>query len=140
MPMPDCVAPQSLATWSAVLLYGASALGVEALALLFTLRPVKGGAWRWLALRGLLLAGALAVAAWSLVVRASAQAVYDGYVALFEWNPGVCVWGGGHAGPNYYAGFQQHMQAVAAPIERSATTASGASAVLLIIGVYLLAR
>lgn len=72
MPMPDCVPPQSLATWSVVLLYGAIALGVEALALLFTLRPVKGGSWGWLALRGLLAAGALAVAAWSLTIRASA--------------------------------------------------------------------
>ena len=61
--MPDCAPPQSLATWSALLLYGAIAMGVEALALLYTLRPVKSGSWRWLALRGVLLASALAVAA-----------------------------------------------------------------------------
>ena len=85
--MPDCVPPQSLATWSALLLYGAIALGVEALALLFTLRPARGGSWGWPALRGVLLACALAAAIWSLTIRASAQAIYQRYVALFDWNP-----------------------------------------------------
>ncbi len=88
--MPDCVPPQSLATWSDVLLYGALALGVEALALLFTLRPAKGGSWRWLALRGVLFAGVVTVAVWSLTISASAQRDVRGYVTLFDWNSDAC--------------------------------------------------
>jgi hypothetical protein len=138
--MQTCVPPQSLATWSAVLLSGAIALGVEALALLFTLRPVRGGSWGGLALRGLLFAGALVVAIQSLAVRISAQATYAYYVTLFE--------GDANHDPNTIAcamditdpAFQQHMQAVVAPIEHAAAIASGAAAALLIMGVYLLAR
>lgn len=138
--MPDCVPPQSLATWSALLLYGAIALGVEALALLFTLRPVRGGPWGWLALRGVLLVSALAVTGWSLMVRASAQAMYAYYVMLFE--------GDDYHSPNTLAcamsatdpAFRQHIQAVVAPIEQSAALASGITVALLIVGIYLVAR
>ncbi len=136
--MPDCVPPQALATWSTVLLSETIALGVEALALLFTLRLVRGGSWGWLAMRGLLFAGALAVAAWSLVIFTSAQTIYQSYVTLFDWNPDAC-YGGLHAPPGAHTAFMRNMQAVSAPIEHTAAIASGASAALLIAGVYLLA-
>lgn len=139
--MPDCVPPQSLATWSDVLLYGALALGVEALALLFTLRPIKGGSWRWLALRGLLFAGVVTVAVWSLTISASAQAMYQGYVTLFDWNSDACLYAYDLQGPlSSQDAFQRLMQAAAAPIEHTAAIASGISAVLLLVGGYLLAR
>jgi hypothetical protein len=138
--MQTCVPPQSLATWSAVLLCGAIALGVEALALLFTLRPVRGGSWGGLALRGALFAGAFAVAAWSLMVRASAQVIYEHYLVVFE--------GDFSHPPNWIACamsattplFRQDMQAVVAPVEHAAAIASGAAAALLIMGAYLLVR
>jgi hypothetical protein len=137
--MPSCVPPQSLATWSALLLCGAIALGVEALALLFTLRPARGGAWGWPALRGVLLACALAAAIWSLTIRASAEAIYGRYGALFEWNPDACLGGMHHWSPESYAAFMRNMQAVAAPTEHAAAIASGASVILLIAGAYILA-
>lgn len=138
--MPDCVPPPSLATWTALLLYGAIALGVEAFILLFTLRPVRGGSWGVLALRGVLLVSALAVAVWSLVILANAQTMYQLYLVLFQ--------GDDNHPPNTVAcamyatepAFRQHMQAVIAPVEHTAAIASGASAVLLLVGVYLLAR
>jgi hypothetical protein len=138
--MQTCVPPQSLATWSVVLLCGAIALGVEALALLFTLRPVRGGSWGRLALRGFLFAGALAGAIQSLAVRISAQATYEYYVTLFE--------GDASHDPNTIAcamditdpTFQQHTQAVVAPVEHAAAITSAAAAALLIASAYLLAR
>ncbi|HEU0026649.1 MAG TPA: hypothetical protein VFQ25_05990 [Ktedonobacterales bacterium] len=138
--MSPCVPPQSLAIWSAVLLSGAIALGVEAIALLLTLRPVTGGSWGWLALRGLLSAGALAVAIQSLAVRISADAIYQRYVALFGWDPYTCLGGAHYSTPATHAAFMRHVQQVIAPTEHAAAIASGAAAILLIIGAYLLAR
>lgn len=122
------------------MLSGAIALGVEAVALLFTLRPVRGGSWGGRALRSALLVSALVVATWSLKILVSAQSIYQAYRVIFQ--------GDDSHPPNTVAcamditdpAFQQHMQVVAAPIEHTAAIASGASAALLIVGAYLLAR
>ncbi len=135
---PDCAPPQSLVTWTAALLYEALALGIEALALLFTLRLVKGAPRGGLALRGVLCAGALAVAVWSLAIRAEAQATYQEYAALFQENIYACL-GGLHGPPGAHAAFMRHMREVAAPIEHAAAIASGFAVALLIAGAYALA-
>lgn len=138
--MPECAPPQSLAAWSVLLMCGAIALGIEALALLFTLRAARGGSWGGFALRSVVIISALAVAAWSLWIRASAQTIYQGYVARFDVNAYICYGGQHHPSPEGHAAFMRHMQAEVGPIERTAAIAIGAAVILLILGAYIRKR